>query len=188
VPSSPPLTVLQKLRADARHYQYANGAQWYGHWGFWIGAVYRWGHWAGSIRFPLARFIALIPYVAASFPIRVLMHVNLLRQAKIGPGLCMHHPQNIILPSDSVLGADVTIYQEVTIGRGPVPGVPRIGNRVVIYAGAKVLGGITIGDDCEIGANVVVTRDIPPNCVVSTAPIRAIPKATIVRLRQEQNA
>ena len=47
---------------------------------------------------------------------------------------------------------DVTIYQEVTIGRGPSLGVPTIGDRVVIYAGAKILGNIEIGESSKIAA------------------------------------
>lgn len=178
------MTTLQQLRADAKHYNYANGKRWHRHLGFWAGAIYRFGHMAGAVSFAPAKFVLLGLYVAASAPIRSMWHVNLPRHAKIGPGLCMHHPQNIIVPSSSTIGENVTIYQEVTIGRGPSAGVPTIGDRVVIYAGAKILGGITIGDDCEIGANVVVTKDVPPRSVVTAAPTRAIPKDTIERLRR----
>ncbi len=180
-------TLLAKLRADARHYNYANGKRrWYGHAGFWVGALQRCGHSAEGVRFAPFRFGLRVLHSIVSFPVRCVTHVSIPREAEIGAGFCMHHPQNIIFPSDIVIGCDVTIYQEVTIGRGPLPGFPRIGDRVVLYAGAKVLGGITIGDDCEIGANVVITRDVPPNSVVSVPPARAIPKATIARLRHSR--
>jgi serine O-acetyltransferase len=186
--SSPParLHTWERLRADARHYNYSNGKRWYTHSGFWVGFIYRYGHCAEQIRFVPLRVFLLFFYVFASAVVRTVYHVSLPRQAVIGPGFCMHHPQNIIVPGDAIIGRDVTIYQEVTIGRGPTPGVPTIGNEVIIYAGAKVLGGITVGDECEIGANVVVTRNFPARSVVSVPPARAIPKETIERLRRRR--
>jgi len=178
------MTTYQKLRADAEHYNYANGKRWYGHAGFWVGAIHRFGHMAGGVKFGPVRFLLLTFYFVVAAPVRFVLHVDIPRRARIGPGLCMHHPQNIIVPGDVVIGEDATIYQEVTIGRGPTAGVPTIGDRVVIYAGAKVLGGVEIGDDCEIGANVVVTKDIPSYSVVSTPPARAIPRPMIERVRK----
>lgn len=186
LPAGPGLfrTFLHTLRADAEHYTYANGKRWYTHLGFWVGATYRFGHLAGEVPFAPLKFLMLVAYVLVSMPIRVVMHVNIPRQVEIGPGFCMHHPQNIIFPGEAILGRNVTIYQEVTIGRGPNPGVPRIGDRVSLYAGSKVLGGVTIGDDCEIGANVVITRNIPARSVVAPPPARAIPKVLIERMRR----
>jgi serine O-acetyltransferase len=177
------MTMFQALRADAKHYNYSNGKRWFGHTGFWVVATYRFGHWAGNLRFKLLGFLLLIVYYIVNFPVRFVLHVDLPRRARIGGGLCLHHPQNIIVPSETAIGEDVTIYQEVTIGRGPTPGLPQIGGKVVMYAGAKVLGGVEIGDDCEIGANVVVTKDVPSHSVVAVAPSRAIPKATIEIVR-----
>lgn len=176
------MTFLHLLRADAKHYNYENGERWYRHSGFWVGAVYRFGHLAGTAAWPL-RFPLWSIYVLAATAIRAVLHVDIPRHARIGPGFCMHHPQNILLSSDATVGCDVTIYQEVTIGRGPIPGIPTLGDRVVVYAGARILGGVTVGDDCEIGANVVITKDVPPGSVASSAPVRAIPKGTIERLR-----
>ena len=77
------------------------------------------------------------------------------------------HPFGIVITSDAIFGEDVVIGQQVTIGnRNGVFAAPRIGNRVYIAAGAKVLGGICIGDDVIIGANAVVTRDVPTNAIV----------------------
>ena len=177
------MTIIQALRADAKHYNYSNGKRWYTHAGFWVGAAYRFGHMVGNLKFPPLRIILLTGHYIINFPLRFLLHVDLGRRSKIGHGLCMHHPQNIIIPSESALGNDVTIYQEVTLGRGPVPGLPKIGNSVILYSGAKVLGGITVGDDCEIGANVVLTKNVPSHSVVSVAPARAIPKDTIERIQ-----
>jgi serine O-acetyltransferase len=81
----------------------------------------------------------------------------------------------IVIHSDAILGDDVHIDQGVTIGgTGRVSGVPVIGHRVYIGAGAKVLGPINLGEGCVIGANAVVLTDIPPRSVAVGIPARVI--------------
>ena len=75
----------------------------------------------------------------------------------------------------AVIGDDVLLYQEVTLGgTGIETGKrhPTIGNNVVIGAGAKVLGNISIGDNSYIGSNAVVIKDVPPNSTVVGVPGR----------------
>jgi serine O-acetyltransferase len=72
------------------------------------------------------------------------------------------HPFGIVVSSGVVFGEDVVIGHQVTLGnRNGVMAAPRIGNRVYIGAGAKILGLVTIGDDAMVGANAVVTKDVP---------------------------
>lgn len=92
--------------------------------------------------------------------------------AHIGPGLFIDHGMAVVIGETAVVGKDVTMYHGVTLGglgsrRGQRH--PRIGDRVVLGAGAKILGSIVIGDDSRIGANVVVTQSIPPNTVIRSA-------------------
>lgn len=84
------------------------------------------------------------------------------------------------MSGDAVIGDDVIIRQGVTIGlrRAGVRGAPRIGNRVDIGAGAKILGSIVIGDDVVIGANAVVLKDVPPEFIAVGIPARILPRAT----------
>ena len=70
------------------------------------------------------------------------------------------------------MGENCQIYQQVTIGNNG--GIPTIGNNVEICAGAKVIGPITIGDDVVIGANSVVTKNIPSHSVVIGIPAKII--------------
>lgn len=75
------------------------------------------------------------------------------------------------------IGGGTTIYQNVTLGAGKGNGEdiwPTIGKNCKIYAGAVVIGNITIGDGAVIGANAVVTKDVPPNVVVAGVPAKII--------------
>lgn len=77
------------------------------------------------------------------------------------------HPFGIVVSSGVEFGEDVVIGHQVTIGnRNGVMAAPKIGNRVYIGAGAKLLGPVTIGDDAVIGANAVVTKDVPARATV----------------------
>jgi len=90
----------------------------------------------------------------------------------IGAGLFIQHGFSTIVMAD--LGDNCWINQQVTIGYKDKSGRPKIGNNVRITAGAKVLGNITIGDNVTVGANSVVVKDVPPNCVVVGIPARII--------------
>lgn len=95
----------------------------------------------------------------------------------IGKGFYIGHFGGIVINGDAVIGENCNLSQGVTIGvlvRGNKTGIPKIGDRVFIGPGATILGGITIGNDVLIGANAVVTFDVPDNAVVAS------PLATII--------
>ena len=79
---------------------------------------------------------------------------------RIGGGLLLPHPNGVVIHSDSEIGPNCLIFQQVTIGATD-NGVPRIGGHVDVGAGAKILGPIDIGDHVRIGANAVVLQDVP---------------------------
>jgi serine O-acetyltransferase len=86
--------------------------------------------------------------------------------ARIGPGLLIAHPGGIVIGRGTVIGDDATIYQRVTCGiRSAAAGRPRayptIGDRVVLYAGATLVGGIRVGDRAVVGAHSLVMSDMP---------------------------
>ena len=95
--------------------------------------------------------------------------------AMIGSGLFIDHGMGVVIGETAILGDNVTMYQGVTLGgTGKERGKrhPTVGNNIVIGAGAKVLGNISIGDNTYIGANAVVLRDVPPNSTVVGVPGR----------------
>ena len=98
-------------------------------------------------------------------------------EAVVGPGLHLSHPGSIVVHPLVRIGRDCNLSHEVTIGtsaRGARPGVPTVGDGVYIGPGAKIFGAIHIGDNVAIGANCVVTRNVPDNAVVVGVPGRVI--------------
>jgi serine O-acetyltransferase len=103
--------------------------------------------------------------------------ITVPQQVRVGPGLYIGHFGGIVVHPDAVIGRDCNISQGVTIGqtnRGARQGVPRLGDRVYIGPGAKLVGDIRIGSDAAIGANAVVTRDVPERGVVAGVPAAVI--------------
>lgn len=99
--------------------------------------------------------------------------------AQIGRRVFIDHGDGVVIGETTIIGDDVTIYQGVTLGgTGKDVGKrhPTIGSGVTIGAGAKVLGPITVGDHCKIGAAAVVLKDVPDNCTVVGNPGRIVKK------------
>jgi serine O-acetyltransferase len=93
---------------------------------------------------------------------------------RVGPGFYVPHPVGTVIMAKTI-GSNVTLVSAVTIGMRNVPEFPTIGNGVLIGAGARVLGGITIGDNVNIGANAVVVTDVPEGATAVGIPARIIP-------------
>ncbi len=103
--------------------------------------------------------------------------------AQIGRRLFIDHGTGIVIGETTIIGDDVTIYQDVTLGgTGKETGKrhPTIGNRVTIGAGAKVLGSITVGTSSKIGAGSIVLKDVPDHSTVVGNPGRIVKKKTPV--------
>ena len=92
-----------------------------------------------------------------------------------------HGCVGVFISNDAVIGKDAVIFQQVTIGSNTLPGTkrpgaPTIGDRVYLGAGAKIIGGVAVGDHCRVGANAVVVRDMPPHSVAVCAATQIIQK------------
>ncbi len=93
----------------------------------------------------------------------------------IGSGFYIGHFGGIVVNSRAVIGKNCNISQQVTLGqanRGPRQGYPTIGDNTYIGPGAKIVGSVKIGDNVAVGANCVVTKDVPDNGVVVGVPGR----------------
>jgi serine O-acetyltransferase len=127
---------------------------------------YRMNHWLWNRRlFLLARIL--------SQAARFLTGIEIHPAAKIGRRLFIDHGLGVVIGETAIVGEDVTLYQGVTLGgTGKDRGKrhPTIEDRVVIGGGAKILGNITVGKNCRIGAGSVVLRNVPDDSTVVGVP------------------
>lgn len=91
----------------------------------------------------------------------------------IDGGLIIQHGFSTIISAQSI-GKNCKIYQQVTIGYNHKLEAPTLGNNVEVCCGAKIIGGVHIGNNVLIGANAVVVNDVPNNCIVAGVPAKII--------------
>lgn len=112
-----------------------------------------------------------------SFIARQLTGIDIHPGAKIGANFFIDHGQGVVIGETAEVGNDVTLYQGVTLGGVSIEQKkrhPTLGDHIIVGAGAKVLGPITIGNHVKIGANSVVTKNIPDNSTVVGVPGRIV--------------
>lgn len=130
----------------------------------WFRIAHRLYHWG----------VSLLPKLISHI-VRFSTGIEIHPAAEIGRGFFIDHGTGVVIGETSIIGNDVTLFQGVTLGgTGKERGKrhPTLGDRVVVGAGAKILGDITIGDDVYVGANAVVLRDVPGNSTVVGIPGR----------------
>lgn len=132
--------------------------------------VHRLSHKLYKMNLPfIPRFISSI--------MRILTGIEIHPGAIIGNRFFIDHGEGVVIGETSVIGENVLIYQQVTLGgTGKDSGKrhPTIGNNVIIGAGAKILGNITIGDNVRIGAGSVVVDHVPSHSTVVGIPGRVV--------------
>ncbi len=110
---------------------------------------------------------------------RGLTGIEIHPGAKIGRRLFIDHGMGVVVGETATIGDDCVIYHGVTLGATECDDVkrhPDLGNRVIVGAGAKILGNITIGDDAKIGANAVVLKNIPNGATAVGIPAKILIK------------
>lgn len=138
--------------------------------GFHALLAYRISHWLK------AHGVPILPRVLSQLA-RWLTGVEIHPSATIGTGFFIDHGMGVVIGETAEIGDYVTLFQGVTLGgTGKERGKrhPTLGNHVVVGAGAKILGGITIGDNVKIGANSVVLKSVAANSTVIGVPARVI--------------
>jgi len=138
--------------------------------GFHALVAYRIAHWLKTHGVPF------VPRLISQLA-RLLTGIEIHPAAKIGTGFFIDHGMGVVVGETAEIGDYVTLFQGVTLGgTGKERGKrhPTLGNHVVVGAGAKILGGIRIGDNVKIGANSVVLKNVPPNSTVIGVPARVI--------------
>ena len=136
--------------------------------------------------FAVAKF-DLIARIVSQFS-RFMTGIEIHPKAKIGKNLFIDHGMGVVIGETSDIGDNVTIYHNVTLG-GISPSInsenqretkrhPTLHDHVVVGSGAQVLGPIVVGKNAKIGANAVVTKNVPENGVMVGIPARNVGTAT----------
>lgn len=144
-----------------------------------VAALYPGVHavWAHRVSHALWQRGALFPARALSQAARWATGIEIHPGARIGERLVIDHGSGVVIGETAEIGDDVTIYQGVTLGgRAAHHGKrhPTVGDRVLIGAGARLLGDIKVGSDSRIGANAVLVRSVSPGSTVVGVPARPI--------------
>ena len=140
--------------------------------GFQAIIVYRFFNWCLGHRIPTQPFRFIVERM-----IEITTGISIPAACRIGKGLRIHHFGGIIFHPTAELGQNCTVYHEVTIGdRGGRGGAAKIGDNVMFGAGVKVIGEVVIGDNCVIGANAVVTKNMPDNTLAIGNPAQIKPR------------
>lgn len=145
------------------------------------GESYRYNFWLRTCRY--TRSNSILKFLV--YPFCWFMHhrltykfgISIPQSTEIGPGFYIGHFGGIIINEKSVIGSNCNISQGVTLGqanRGPNKGYPVVGDNVYIGPGAKIVGAVKVGNNVAIGANCVVTKDVPDHAVVVGIPGRII--------------
>jgi serine O-acetyltransferase len=116
--------------------------------------------------------VPLIPRVLSQVN-RFITGIEIHPGARIAHGIFIDHGMGVVIGETTEIGEGCVLFQGVTLGgTGKETGKrhPTLGRNVMVSAGAKVLGNITIGDNVKIGAQAVVLKDVPPNCTVVGVP------------------
>ena len=164
------------------------------------GAVLRWLECRVERRYPAAmvgdnplaaRLLQLALRAGIGAPMELLLHCRI--DARLGAPVLMPVPYGIVVERGVVVGRRVTVMHQVTLGRkegvtgpGDGSGVPVIEDNVFIGPGAKVLGRVRVGRGATVGANAVVTRDVPSHCTVVGANRILGATQAVVRERREK--
>jgi serine O-acetyltransferase len=107
------------------------------------------------------------------YRLSLVLGVHMDPSMEVGPGFYIGHAFGIIINRRCRIGENCTIAAHVTLGRKsrePKEGCPTLGNRVYVGTGAVIIGAINIGDDAAVGANAVLTKDVPAKGVVAGIP------------------
>jgi len=134
---------------------------------------HRLAHWLWTLQWlTLARFLSHIG--------RFVTGIEIHPGARVGPGLFIDHGMGVVIGETSEIGANCTLYQGVTLGGTSLKKEkrhPTLGSHIVVGAGAKILGAITIGDHSKIGAGSVVVTEVPPHSTVVGIPGRVVQRS-----------
>ena len=136
--------------------------------------VYRYGQWVlYGCKIPVVKQLCELLYYYLFGYIRTRLQIEIPRTTAIDAGLRIDHFGSLIVNSQLISGKNLTLTHGVVIGQTDT-GIPTFEDGVTIGVGAKVIGGITLGNNVQIGAGSVVTKSFPDNAIIAGVPARLL--------------
>lgn len=175
--------MFSNIRQDLKAHGGNFGAQ-----GFWALVVYRFGRWRYGVRPAPVRKLCSFVYRILYKLVQIVTGIELPCEVELGRNFVIDHFGGIVISGFARFGDDCRIRNGVVVGLARIddPCAPVIGDNVDIGSGAKLLGRIRIGNNVVIGANAVVTRDVPDNSVAVGIPAIARPMTRSRRSADER--
>ncbi len=174
--------MLENFRADLDRYVVVENKHWlyllFMKQGLWALAEYRYSRWVFTqVHIPIVRQFLRLFGVLWHKLIEITTGIDLPSRADIGKGLYIAHFGGIFINDEVKMGDYCTLSQDITIGiagRGDKRGCPKLGDKVYLAPGSRIIGPITIGNEVAIGTNAVVTKDLPDKAVAVGVPAKII--------------
>ncbi len=176
------LSLMENFQADLKRYVAVENKHWLllllTKQGLWALAEYRYSRWVFTkVQLPVIKHILKLFGILWHKLIEITTGIDLPSRAQIGKGVYIAHFGGIFINENVKIGDYCTLSQNITIGiagRGDKRGCPTLGDRVYLAPGCQVIGPIAIGDEVAIGANAVVTKDLPDKAVAVGVPAKII--------------
>ncbi|WP_051560109.1 serine acetyltransferase [Marinobacterium jannaschii] len=165
--------LLEVSRSDAVCY----GRRWYSASGFWVTLSYRLRKLRKEAGGPY--LLLIIPDLLLTLIRSLISDSSLPTGATIGRSFCLPHPNGVLINDQVVIGDNVKIFQQVTVGEWGLC-APVLEDNVELFAGAKVFGECRVGKGVKVGTNAVVNFDVPAGSTV-------FPAASVVKLSRSES-
>ncbi len=172
LPAPEPLPLWQQIHED----WLAHGRDWTKP-GLRAVAVHRFGVWRMRVQPKVLRAPLSVFYRMLYRYVRNVYGIDLPYTVQLGRRVVIEHQGAIVIHGNAVIGDESIVRQGVTLGNRYLErpfDAPRLGRRVNVGAGAKILGAVSVGDDAQIGANAVVLTDVPAGATAVGIPARTI--------------
>lgn len=164
------------LRADFMRFRLHGYSGWASE-GFWGLVIYRMQRTIRKSRAPWLWAPASVLLAVLRKLLVIVTGIDLHPKAEIGPGLLIQHASQVRIIGNAKIGADCALSHICTIGAGPTPGVPKIGDHVYIAPHVCIVGPVVIGEGATIAPNSLVIADVPAGYTAIGVPARTVPKS-----------
>lgn len=144
--------------------------------GLWAVAVYRFGRWVRGVKIPvISHLLKILAFILFKM-CECVTGISLPASAQVGKGFYIGHFGGIFIHTNVQIGENCSVGPGVLLGTRGLgnKGVPVLGDGVYVGAGAKILGGVKIGNNARIGANTVVLCDVPDGATAVGIPARIL--------------